>query len=431
MSGRWGRRLLDRIVLHVGRNAVPLTPFRKQSTLPEGVLNTMGALGYLAASVPPRMASAGAAVALPILAVQQLGDVAVGGLLVAASLGPSVLAAPLVGVALDRAGRPGLLVAASGMVTAVAFAAAAFIGRIPLPVAFVLLVAAGAVSPFYMGGLSSFVAGAIPDVRRAFAYDALSYNVSAVAGPALVAVIAAFLPVQAALGVLAAAAAFGSLAIRAVGLRPHSRRGGSPLQAIKSGLHRIVSHRPLAVVTGSSTLTQLGQGGLAIAAVALSIERAGSPTEGAAVVTSFAIGSLCGALFETARPTRRRPQFVMTAGFLATGLLTMAAVMDWGMAWTIIAIGLSGFFTAPTAAAMLFLRNGHSPSHLKSQIFTVSAGLRASASAGGAALAASATGLAGGALTVGAVGLIWVVSAALMLIYPSPVAGPPGAGTVS
>lgn len=143
----------------------------------------MGALGYLAASVPPRMASAGSAVALPILAVQQIHDVAMGGALVAASLGPSVIAAPLAGAALDRARRPGLLVAAAGMLTAVAFGLTAFLGKVPLPVAFASLAVAGAVSPFYMGGLSSFVLGAIPDVRRAFAYDALSYNVSAVAGP--------------------------------------------------------------------------------------------------------------------------------------------------------------------------------------------------------------------------------------------------------
>ncbi|MFD1210571.1 MFS transporter [Arthrobacter sp. GCM10027362] len=363
------------------------------------------------------MASAGAAVALPILAVEQMNDVAVGGLLVAASLGPSVLAAPLVGAALDRARRPGLLVAAAGTLTAVAFAVTAFVGQLPLPVVLAFLIVAGAVSPFYMGGLSSFVAGAVPDVRRAFAYDALSYNVSAVGGPALVAIIAAFLPAQVALWVLAAAAALGSLAVRAVRLRPHVRAGGSPWQAIKSGLRRIFSHRPLAVVTASSTLTQLGQGGLAVAAVALSIERIGSPSEGAAVMTSFAIGSLLGALCETARPTRHRPQYVMMAGFFATGLLTIAAAFDLGTMWTIIAIGLSGVFTASTAAAMLFLRNRHSPSHLRSQVFTVSAGLRVSASAAGAALAAAAIGF-GGAVIVGAVGLVWIVSAGLMSAYP-------------
>ena len=38
-------------------------------------------------------------VAIPVLAVEQLGDVALGGLLAAAALGPSIVAAPIVGAA--------------------------------------------------------------------------------------------------------------------------------------------------------------------------------------------------------------------------------------------------------------------------------------------------------------------------------------------
>jgi len=378
---------------------------------------SMSALGYLAASVPPRMAMAGSAVAIPILAVQQMDDVGVGGAMVAASLGPSVLAAPAAGAALDAARRPGVLVAASVLLTAVAFATTAFLGQIPTPVVFAVLALAGAASPFYMGGLSSFVADAIPDGRRAFAYDALSYNFSAVAGPAFVAVMLAFFPAGASLMVLAAAAVVGAFCVSIIGLRPHAAVTISPWRAIAAGLHRIFRHRPLAVVTAASTLSQLGQGGLAIAAVALSMDRIGSPSEGALVVTAFAVGSLLGALYETARPTSARPHVVMMAGFLGTGLLTIGAAVDLGTVWTVIAIGASGVFTASTAAAMLFLRNLLSPHHLRSQIFTVGAGLRASASAAGAALAASATGL-GGTFTVAVIGLVWVLSAAVMAAYP-------------
>lgn len=383
----------------------------------------MGARGYLAASIPPRMASAGAAVALPILAVQQLDNVAAGGVLVAALLAPSVLAAPLVGAILDRSQRPDIYVALAEIMTATAFAVTAFVGQIPFTVVFVILLLTGSVSPFYMGGMSSFVACAIPTDGRAFAYDALSYNASAVAGPALVAAVAAFLPVQAALWLLAIVTAIGSLAARSDIFRPHARTDGSLWQASKSAIARISRHRPLAVVTASSTLTQLGQGGLAIAAITLSTERAGSVAHGAAIVTTFAVGSLLGALYETARPTRCHPQITMLVGFLVTGLLTAAATFEISRFWTITVIGLSGIFTAPTAAAMLFLRDKHSPAHLKSQIFTVSAGLRASASAAGAALTASAVGFGGGAIALGAVGLTWVISAILMSAYreaPSP-----------
>lgn len=377
----------------------------------------MSTFRYLAASTPPRLAIAGSAVAIPILAVQEMHDVGLGGALVAVSLGPSVLAAPIAGAALDRARHPRALVAASGLLTAIALAMAAFLGQIPLQAAFAALAVAGAVSPFYMGGLSSFVADEIPDERRAFAYDALSYNLSAVAGPALVAITVTFFPAQAALGVLSAAAFLGALGATAIRLPSHAAAGGPVWRTVAAGLRQIFGHRPLAVVTASSTLSQLGQGGLAVAAIALSIERIGSPGEGALLVTAFAVGSLLGALYETARPTRARPHAVMMAGFLATGLLTVVAALDLGTIWTVGAIGLSGVFTASTAAAMLFLRNRLSPPRLRSQIFTVGAGLRASASAAGAGLAGSATGLSGG-LSVAGIGLVWVASAALMAAYP-------------
>lgn len=378
----------------------------------------MGAAGYLAASVPSRMASFGAAVALPILAVQQLGDVTTGGLLAAASLGPSVLAAPLAGAVLDRVSRPEFVIAGSCLLTAAVFAVAGLLGEIPLPVVFASLVAKGLVSPFYMGGLSSFVVSVVPDVPRAFAYDTLSYNLSAVAGPALVAVLTTFLPAQAVLWMLAATAALGSAFIVPAGLNRHARSSGSPYEAIKAGLQRIFSHRPLAVVTFSFAVTQVGQGALGIVAVSFSLERAGSPGEGAALVTSFAFGSLLGAMLEAARPARHRPQLVMMAGFMAAGLLTFAAVVDLGIIWINITIGLSGISTAPATAAMLVLRNRHSPAHLRSQIFTVSAGLAGTASAGGAALAASASAFAGGAMSLWAIGILWIASACLMFAYP-------------
>ncbi|WP_345153724.1 MFS transporter [Arthrobacter ginkgonis] len=356
--------------------------------------------------------------AIPILAVQQMDDVGLGGALVAVSLGPSVLAAPFVGAALDRTRHPGILIAGSGFLTAVAFAVTAFLGQIALPVVFVFLALAGAVAPFYLGGLSSFVAEAIPDQRRAFAYDALSYNMSAVAGPALVAVTALFFPAQAALGGLAVAAVLGALSTVAIGLRSHGAAGVSVGRSVIDGLGHILGHRPLAVVTGASTLSQVGQGGLAVAAVALSLERTGAPSDGALLVTSFAIGSLVGALCETVRPTRARPPAVMMVGFFVTGLFTVAAALDLGTAWTVVAIGLSGVFTASATTAMLHLRNHLSPPRLKSQVFTVGAGLRTSAAAAGAALAGSMTGPNGG-LTVAGIGLIWVVSAGLMIAYPA------------
>ena len=107
----------------------------------------LGAFGYLAASVPPRTAMSGSLVALPVLAIEQAGDVAIGGVLVAAYLGPSVVAAPAVGAALELARRPAILIAASGLLTALAFLRAANLDHLPLPAVITLMARAGAVSP--------------------------------------------------------------------------------------------------------------------------------------------------------------------------------------------------------------------------------------------------------------------------------------------
>lgn len=378
----------------------------------------MSAAGYLLTSTPLRLASVGSSVAIPILAVQRLDDVALGGLLVAASLAPSIVAAPLVGVVLDRSRHPRALILLSGVVTAAAFALTALLGTIPTPLLVVALLAAGAVAPFFMGGLSSFVAEEIPDERRAYAFDSLSYNIGSVGGPALVALASLVADARLAMLVLAAAAAVGAFGVLSTGLSPLAAGTGSLLSTLRDGARHLLRHRPIALVTASGTLSQLGAGGLAIAAVALAVERVGSPDQGAVVVSAFAIGGLLGALLVTVRPSRMRPELSMGLGFAAIGVLTVAASVDLGFEVSIVLLGISGLFSGPSSAAMLLLRKQQSPPAVRSQVFTVGAGLRATASAAGAAIAGLAAG-AGAMVLLVAIGVTWLASAALLLAYPA------------
>jgi hypothetical protein len=378
----------------------------------------VGAAGYLTTSIPLRLASAGAIVAIPILAVQELDDIAAGGALVAASLAPAIVAAPLVGAALDRARRPRVLVFAGALVTVVGFSSAALIGILPLALIAVLLVVAGIGAPFLFGGLSSFVTDEIADVRKAYAYDALSYNIASVAGPGVVALAALFGSDRLGMWLMAGAAAVGAVGALALRLRARPAATESVMRTIASGTRHLVVHRPLAVVTLSGTIATLGQGALPIAAVALAIERSGSAHEGAIIVTAFAIGGLAGALAAAMRPSARfTPQLVMGGGFALIGVFTLLAVPALGLIWTIIAIGRSGVFTASSSAAMLLLRKEQSPLGVRSQVFTIGSGLRAMSTALGAAAAGAVAGLDAGVLIAG-VGLVWLVAAAVMLGYP-------------
>ncbi|MGR0319486.1 MFS transporter [Agromyces sp. ZXT2-3] len=381
----------------------------------------MGVASYLVAATPPRLAVGGITIAIPVLAVEQGVGVAVGGLLASAALGPSIVAAPIAGAMLDRSRRPGALVAGASLVIAAAYAFAAFLGPVPAWAVAIALVVAGIVTPFVFGGLSSFVTEGIPDERRAYAIDALAYNLGAVAGPAVVAAAAALGSARIATIVMAASALAGALGtvplrLHPAAASPHERP--SFLGTIAAGFRHIATHRPLAVITWSGTLSQFGSGGLAIAAVALSVARSGDAGEGAIIVTSFAIGGLVGALWNSRRPPRRSPEWVMGWGFAATGLCTIVAAFDLGPAWAIAAIGASGLFTAPSAAAMLLIRKQQSPPALRSQVFTVGAGLRAAAAAAGAAVAGLAAGVGAETLII-AIGVVWIASGAMLLAYPA------------
>lgn len=379
----------------------------------------MSVAGYLAMAAPLRLSSGGAAVALPLLAIEATADVAVGGSLAAASLAPSIVAAPVVGAVIDRTPRPAPFVAVAGGLTALAFAAASLTGPIPLPLVFLLVLCAGAASPFYMGGLSSVASLVVTSENRTFGVDALAYNIGSVVGPAVVAAATAFGSARIALVVMSGCALAGAVATLVIGLPRKPAEAGSMLHAIAIGARHLVRHRPIALVTISGAVSQLGAGGLAIASVALAIERTGSPDGGAVVVTAFAVGALLGTIAISVRPVRIPPARDMRLGFAATGLATMIAALALGpgLVWTTVLVGLSGLFTSSSTASMLLLRMQQSPAAVRSQVFTIGAGLRSSANALGAGLAGAANGLGGQTLLV-AIGVVWLASAALMLGYP-------------
>ncbi len=382
----------------------------------------MSAVPYLTAATPLRLASAGSAAAIPVLAVQELHSVAIGGGLVAASLAPSILAAPIAGALLDRSRHPTRLMVLSGVVTAVAFVLAALVGIVPIAVAAVALVAAGAVTPFFMGGMSSFVTDAVPgSPERAFGADALAYNIGSVAGPALVAAVL-IVPDsgRVALLALAGVAVAGAIATALLRLPPHPahpERAGV-FREIAQGSRFLATHRPIAVVTASGALSQLGQGALPIAAIGIALTATRHAGDAAWIVTGFAVGALAGSLAVTAWPIRRVPAAdVMAAAFAATGLLALAASFGAPFPVVIVLLALSGVATGPGVAAMLLLRTRHSPRPLRSQVFTVAAGLRATGAAVGAGLAGLMPERQAG-LLLGLIGACWIVSAALLAAYP-------------
>ena len=154
---------------------------------------------------------------------------------------------------------------AGAVLTAASYALTAALGDVPIPLVMIALVLSGIAAPFFMGGLSSFVADEFPDARRGYAHDALSYNVGSVGGPALVAVLAVAGSARTALLVLGAICLLGCAGLFALRLTPRPAPGVGALRTMATGLRHLVAHRPIAIVTLSGTLSQLGAGGLAVA----------------------------------------------------------------------------------------------------------------------------------------------------------------------
>ncbi|WP_181408906.1 MFS transporter [Schumannella soli] len=382
----------------------------------------MSELGYLTASVPLRLANAASTVVLPLLAVQHTGDIvsggALGGALVAASLAPSVVAAPLVGALLDRTRHPRRWMMTAAIVQAVALVSVAGLDLVPLPLIVGLLVLGGIASPFYLGGMSSFVTDVIADERRAYADDGVSYNIASVGGPALAALVVAVADARVAALVTAGVAVLGAVGMLALHFTPRPLHDDLHLgRDLLAAVRALTRHRPLAAVTASGTLSQVGQGALPIAAIALAHERAGSADLGGWIVTAFALGALAGGVAYALLPVRMRPEAVMGGGFAVVGLLTLVAVVDLGMPFTLLVVGLSGVVVAPSASAMLLLRKQQSRPRVRSQVFTIGSGLRTAAAALGAALVGQLGGAPAG-LLLALIGAVWLVSAAIMLAFP-------------
>lgn len=349
---------------------------------------------YLTAALLARTADEGARVALVILAVQRTRSAAVGGTLVAALLIPHVVAAPLVGSMVDRARRPAAVLGAAIAVFAGGLAASvALVGRAPLWTTYLVLVTAGCCGPAITGGLTSRLAGLAGPGRagRAFGLDALFYSVAGMAGPAAVGLIAATAGPATAAVVLAVAAGLGALGVATLRL---PAAGHTPRIDVLGGARAITRDPALRALTLTTSLGQLGAGGLAVVATVLAVG-VHRPASGGLLLTAAAAGSFAGSLLCTWRPLPPRHAERLTAWtMIGTGIpLALAAATTGSLSWTAVLFGLSGLCTGPFAAALFLARDRLAPEAVRTQVFTIGAGMKVAAAALGAALIGFAAAL--------------------------------------
>jgi MFS family permease len=351
---------------------------------------------YLSAAVLARIADEGARVSLVLLALDRAGSAAIGGTMVAALLVPHVVAAPLVGVLVDRARQPRWVLAAAMLIFAGSlFSAAALIGRAPLWLIYVLLLVGGCCGPALTGGLTSQLPALVGKGRtpRAFGLDSLFYNVASMVGPAVAGVTAAAISPAAAQYVLAASAAAGALGVASLPLPRRTHPSSSTRVDLLSGVREIVRQPTLRTVTLTSSLGQIGPGGLAVVAAVLATSQH-KPTGSGLLLTAVAVGAFIGSLLWTWRPIAVDHAPLVTAiSMIGIGIPIAIAAFAPSLEATAVLFGLSGVFIGPFGSALFLSRTQYARPAVRTQVFTIGAGLKVTASALGAALIGFAASL--------------------------------------
>ena len=351
---------------------------------------------YLAAAVLARIADEGARVSLVLLALERTGSAAIGGTMVAALLIPHLMAAPLVGVLVDRARQPRWVLASAMLIFAGNLCStAALLGHAPLWLIYVLLLGGGCCGPALTGGLTSQLPALVGKDKtpRAFGLDSLFYNIASMVGPAVAGITAAATNPAAAQSVLAASATVGALGVASLPLPRRTHPSGSTRLDLLSGAHEIVQRPTLRTLTLTSSLGQIGPGGLAVVAAVLATAQH-RPAGSGLLLTAVAAGAFIGSLLWIWRPIAiDRAPLVTAISMIGIGIPIAIAAIIPTLEATAALFGLSGIFIGPFGSALFLARTQYAAPAARTQIFTIGAGLKVTASALGAALIGFAAGL--------------------------------------
>ncbi|MEU6781548.1 MFS transporter [Nonomuraea angiospora] len=341
------------------------------------------------------------------------------GLTVSAAFG-----GPLLGVLLDRARRPGRLLAGCLLGYATGLLLVLYgLGQVPDAVLIGVAVVAGLLGPALTGGWTAQlprVAG--PELlSRANALDSMSYNVAGLAGPAVVGLVAsaggggATVLVCAGLLVAALPAAWSLPPVRAHSAVPAAEPGsasddgaagrGRAIRAeLVEGFAVIWRNASLRRATAGSAVSCCGLAMLVVSAPVLGVELTGQSGHGALLLAVTAASGLAANAVIAAWGRVRRWDRVLVWGTAVLGA-GMALAAGAGAFWAaVVAAAVAGAGQGSQLTALFSVRHREAPARLRSQVFTTGASLKITSFAIGSALAGPlAAYSASSALVAGAV----------------------------
>jgi MFS family permease len=334
--------------------------------------------------------------ALLLAALAVTGSTTDASTLLAAITVSAAIGGPLLGALLDRAVRPGRLLAGALALYATGLTAIlAGLGRLPMACTVPLAVLTGLLGPALSGGWTAQLPRVTADARlpRANALDAMTFAVASLAGPALAGGAAELLGASTAVAVSAALITAAvpvawRLPVRAA---PDQDTRPAPVAGALAAGFRVVLRRPLlARATFISVLCCLAQGILAACVPLLGAQLLGAAGRGVLLFSCAALSALAANAVLARHPRAVAPDTVVRAGALVqAAALTLATTGR--PAALVVAVLLLGVGEGPQLTALFAVRHREAPEHLRGQVFTTGASLKISAFALGVAVAGPLT----------------------------------------
>ncbi len=354
---------------------------------------------YLAGATAARTGDEMSGPALLLVGLAVTGSASAASALLAGITVSAAVGGPVIGAVLDRAARPGRLLAAALAAYAVTLLLILLsLGRIPLPVVVAAAVLGGLLGPALAGGWTAQLPRvAAPDgLPRATALDALTYNLAGLAGPVLAGLVAllagapAGVVVSLTLILLALPAAWAlpgrpSASDDGSATAPRAAPAPSIVDDLVSGFVAIASTRPLARATLTSVVSYVGVGMLVTCTPLLGDAAFGSPHSGTFLLTVLAAAALAANALLAKRPRLLRPDATVLASTLAlAAAFALAATAS--PVPLVAALVIAGAAEGPQLTALFAIRHREAPERLRGQIFTTGASLKITGYAVGAGL---------------------------------------------
>ncbi|MEU6554181.1 MFS transporter [Streptomyces sp. NPDC046915] len=399
---------------------------------------------YLAAATAARTGDEMSGPALLLAGLAASGSTVQASSLLAALTVTAAVGGPVLGVFLDRAARPGrLLAAALALYAAGLTLILSALGRLPPALVLAIAVGTGLFGPALSGGWTAQLPRVVPPewLPRATALDAMTFGAASLTGPALTGTAAGLLgaPAAVVLSVTLIGAALpvawtlpgrpgtgpgteprpGTAAGTGPETGPAARpgpRAGTVVGDLTAGVRCIGRSPSLAGATLTSVASCTAQGMLITCTPVLGARSLGGTGRGALLLSGVAVVSLVANAVLARLPARLpgcrpAPDLVVRIGaLLQAAALALAATGR--PAPLAAAVVLAGAGEGPQLTALFAVRHREAPERLRGQVFTTGASLKITGFALGAAVAGPMIGrsLPGTLLTAAGVQVVGALS---------------------